>query len=115
MPGSDKVVFGSKGSRLRWGILASIVVFAMGADYLLKRDIREQVRSAWLEACVQALPRATCEARARSHHSECFAPAYRSMMFTFGRDRWESFNLMDYEACMNRPTPPPTSAALARD
>ena len=106
MPKSRSIVFGSKASRLRWAILVVIVAFGFSADFLLKRDIGAKVNSAWLESCAQSLAMAQCEERLGTHHAGCFNLAYTSMIFTFGRERWESFRLIDYEACMNRDAQP---------
>jgi hypothetical protein len=106
---TQRIFFASKASRLRWVLLGLLVAFGFSADFLLERDISKQVRRAWLDACVRSLPLGVCEQRARSHHSGCFEPAYTSMVFTFGRQRWESFELMNYEACMNRVEPPGVS------
>lgn len=106
MPKSDSVLFASKASRLRWVMLALIVAVAFSFDHLLQRDIRAQVAKAWLDSCVQTIALGQCEGRVATHHVGCFDLAYTSMIFTFGRDRWESFRLVDYEACMNRDAPP---------
>jgi hypothetical protein len=102
MTRSSKVVLATKSSRLRWLILAVIVVSAFSLDYFLQRDISNKVRAAWHDACVQSLSDRLCEDRIKSHHPECFKLAYTSMIFTLGRSRWESFELINYEACMNR-------------
>lgn len=102
----QSIFFASKASKVRWVILALIVGFGFSADFLLARDIGKQVRHSWLDSCVRSIPLGTCEGRAESHHAGCFDSAYTSMIFTFGRERWESFELMDYEACMNRNASP---------
>ena len=102
MSNSNKIVLATKSSQIRWLILAVIVVFAFSADYLLQRDIRTQVRQAWLVACAESMSPQRCEARVETHQDVCFDGAYTSMIFTLGRSRWESFKLIDYESCMNR-------------
>ncbi|MDA0824135.1 MAG: hypothetical protein O3C28_17190 [Proteobacteria bacterium] len=101
MTHSSKVILATRSSRLRWLILAVIVVSAFSLDYFLQRDISSKVRAAWHDACVQSLSNRLCEYRVNSHHAECFKLAYTSMIFTLGRSRWESFELINYEACMN--------------
>ena len=101
MGGWNNVVLATKSSQLRWIILIIIVGFAFSADFLLKRSISAKVQGAWETACVDAMTDEACRRRSQSHHSGCFDLAYTSMVFTLGRDRWESFMLIDYEACMN--------------
>ena len=101
MAGWKQVVLATKSSQLRWLILILIVGFAFSADYFLKRQITGQVHSAWLAACQESMTEQACRTRAHSHHQGCFDLAYTSMIFTLGRSRWESFMLIDYEACMN--------------
>lgn len=96
------IFLASKASRLRWAMLAIIVASAFSVDYFLKRDISGKVSNAWVTACDESKTTVACLERVASHHSECFDLAYESMMLTFGRNRWESFKLLDYEACMNR-------------
>ncbi|MFT4561934.1 MAG: hypothetical protein ACI9BW_001677 [Gammaproteobacteria bacterium] len=106
MSQSSKVVLATKSSRLRWVILVVIVGFAFSADYLLTRDISSKVRTAWQDACMESVTDRLCESRVISHHSGCFQLAYTSMIFALGRSRWESFELINYEACMNREEAP---------
>lgn len=96
------IILASKASRLRWAMLAIIVACAFSVDYFLKRDISGKVSEAWITACDESKTTVACLERVATHHSGCFDLAYESMMFTFGRDRWESFRLLEYEACMNR-------------
>ncbi len=106
MSKKPSIFFASKSSRLRWIVLALLVGSAFSIDHLLSRDIGKQVKRTWIDSCAQSQLLNKCEQRTVSHHSGCFESAYRSMIFTFGRDRWESFKLLDYEACMNRSAPP---------
>ena len=99
---SKRVILGSKGSSLRWLVLGLIIVLAFSIDALLKRDVNKQIRLAWMAACAENLDAELCEQRIIRNHDGCFDLAYTSMIFTFGRDRWDSFKLIDYEACMNR-------------
>lgn len=96
------IFLASKASRLRWAVLAVIVASAFSVDYFLKRDISGKVGDAWVTACDESKTTVACLERVATHHPRCFDLAYRSMMFTFGRNRWESFKLLEYEACMNR-------------
>ncbi|MGR9090409.1 MAG: hypothetical protein ACU85U_07505 [Gammaproteobacteria bacterium] len=96
------IFLASKASRLRWAVLAIIVASAFSVDYFLKRDISGKVSEAWVSACDESRTTVACLERIATHHPRCFGLAYESMMFTFGRNRWESFRLLDYEACMNR-------------
>ncbi len=102
MSGSKKIVLASKGSILRWSVLALIVICGFSVEYLLKRDINKQVGAVWMSACAESLSTLVCAGRVATHHRGCFDLAYTSMIFTFGRERWDSFKLIDYEACMNR-------------
>ncbi len=102
MSGSKRIVLASKGSILRWSVLALIVGSGFSVEYLLKRDISNQVSAAWADACAESLSTQICVERVATHHGDCFGLAYTSMIFTFGRERWNSFKLIDYEACMNR-------------
>jgi hypothetical protein len=106
MSQAPKVVLATKSSRLRWVILAVIVVSAFSMDYLLQRNISKEVRTAWHDACGQSVSDQLCENRVNSHHAGCFELAYTSMIFSLGHSRWESFELIDYEACMNRAEAP---------
>lgn len=101
MSGWKQIILATKSSQLRWLILILIVGCAFSADYVLKREISGQVRGAWEAACQESLTAQACETRSHSHHPGCFELAYTSMIFTLGRERWESFMLIDYEACMN--------------
>jgi hypothetical protein len=116
MSKSRSIFFATHASKLRWTVLALLVGLGFSADFLLERSIQGQVREAWLEACDQSLSPSLCERRTDTHHSRCFDLAYTSMIFTFGRQRWESFELIDYEACMNRDEAPgagmPTSGPV---
>lgn len=105
MSNSKGVILASKASKLRWIVLAIIVGFGFSADFLLKRDVSSQVSDAWFASCSKLLAAEKCQARVQSQHAACFDLAYTSMIFTFGRERWESFKLLDYEACMNRDKP----------
>lgn len=87
---------------MRWSVLALIVVCGFSVEYLLKRDISKQISQAWADACAESLSTRVCVERVADHHGDCFGLAYTSMIFTFGRERWDSFKLIDYEACMNR-------------
>lgn len=101
----QSIIFASKASRLRWLVLAVIVGCAFSVNYFLKREISGQVSDVWLSACDESESTVTCMGRVETHHEKCFARSYTSMIFTFGRQRWESFKLLDYEACMNRDEP----------
>ena len=96
------IFLASKASRLRWTVLAVIVGCAFSVDYFLERDISGKVSDAWLQACDESKTTVACLERIATHHPGCFDLAYESMMFTLGRNRWESFKLLEYEACMNR-------------
>jgi len=102
MSKSRSIFFATHASKLRWTVLALLVGVAFSVDIFMERSIREQVRESWVNACDQSLSLALCERRTDTHHVKCFELAYTSMIFTFGRQRWESFKLLDYEACMNR-------------
>jgi len=98
----NSIFFASRTSRLRWLVLALIVACAFSIDYLLKRDISTKVSEVWVAACDESMTTMACLDRVSTHHDDCFELAYESMIFTFGRKRWESFKLLEYEACMNR-------------
>ena len=83
-------------------MLAIIVASAFSVDYFLRRDISGKVSEAWIAACDESKTTMACLDRIATHHAGCFDIAYESMIFTFGRKRWESFRLLEYEACMNR-------------
>ena len=112
MSGSKRIVLASKGSILRWSVLALIVVCGFSVEYLLKRDISKQISGAWADACAESFSIRVCVERVATHHGDCFGVAYTSMIFTFGRERWDSFKLIDYEACMNRENIHPVAPAV---
>jgi hypothetical protein len=102
MAKKQNILFASKASRLRWIVLAAIVASAFSIDFLLKREVSSKVSDAWIAACDDTKSTVACLGRVETHHPKCFELAYSSMIMTFGRTRWESFKLLDYEACMNR-------------
>jgi len=106
----QNIFLASRASRLRWFMLAVIVASALSVDYLLSREISKQVSDAWLTACDESKSTVACLGRIETHHDRCFDLAYSSMILTFGRRRWESFKLNEYEACMNRDDPEPDPA-----
>lgn len=88
-------------SLMRWVVVGSIISSVFLADYFLKKDISEQVAEAWNEACISQFSVAACIARVDSQHDGCFDGAYRSMLVTFGKSRWDSLKIDAYENCMS--------------
>ena len=84
----------------RFLVIIVIVATIFLADYFLKEDVSDEVAKAWTEACQARLSNLSCQDRMRVMHKQCFADAYTSMMLTFGQNRWQSFQLTQYEDCM---------------
>jgi hypothetical protein len=87
-------------SVMRVLVVGTIISIVFLADHFLRKNVSIEVSDAWYEACTSGTSAAACLGRVGSHHDRCFAPSYSSMLMRFGKSRWDSLKIEEYENCM---------------